>query len=605
MCLDWGYIMCGIVAFLSSNKVNTSNLLESLSRLEYRGYDSCGIAYINDDNSIYIRKSVGYVQDLKNDIANNGGRDALSHIGIGHTRWATNGPVTIGNAHPHTSGNICLVHNGIIENYEEIKNNLVEAGMCFYGNTDTEVIAKLIDHNKKIGMSFFNAFKACISKLQGSYSLVVIDSDTPNQMLCYKNVAPLVIGISDDSRSIYAASDILAFPQGIKRCIYAEDQDIIQVVSDGNTVSANFFDRNMKNIERNISQDIESAGEIHKDGFEDYMLKEIHEESGIVKHVYDKIKHKSLAHHRKICFVACGTSYYAAVLSSYYLEKYASVQARCEIASEFRYRSPIMERDCLYVFISQSGETLDTLYALKMVKAHGYNTFALVNNSHSAIAREADSYSNVMAGPEICVASTKAFVAQFASLMALFMPEKLDTNNISKNMDAVLQNNNDIKTLADKIISYKNIVFIGKCYHYAIAMEGALKMKELSYINAQAYCSGEMKHGPIATVDKDLCAIIFAPKDEFFDKTITTAEEITARKGNVVIITNKSNKEIIEQYSNIKSQSSHISYISDGDEMSYPFYEAIYVHLLAYNVAKKMGKNVDKPRNLAKSVTVE
>ena len=190
--------MCGIVAFPSSNKVNTSNLLESLSRLEYRGYDSCGIAYINEDKSIYIRKSLGYVQDLKNDIANNGSRDTLSYIGIGHTRWATNGPVTIENAHPHTSGNICLVHNGIIENYEEIKNNLVEAGMCFYGNTDTEVIAKLIDHNKKIGMSFFDAFKACISKLQCSYSLVVIDSDTPNQMLCYKNVAPLDNGISDD-----------------------------------------------------------------------------------------------------------------------------------------------------------------------------------------------------------------------------------------------------------------------------------------------------------------------------------------------------------------------------------------------------------------------
>lgn len=603
--------MCGVIAILSTKPIPMyDTILDCLHKLEYRGYDSCGIACIDERHKLHVDKSVGNTQDLINKInaTGKGKTQLLSKIGLGHTRWATNGKVTVENAHPHISNSICIVHNGIIENHEAIRKKLSGLGISFYGTTDTEVIAKLLDYNMYKGLKLMDAFKSCISELKGSYAIVAICDQEPNRILCCKKGPPLICGISTNNSAIYVSSDAISIPSTVNKLIYAEDGDIIDIIATNNAtddqnILMTFIDVNNNIVTRDMVENVISTKAISLGSFSNYMIKEIHEEVDVIRNAKHNSVRDELSKYKKVRFIACGTSYYAALLSSYYMEKYSCIHTTCEVASEFRYRNPVLEDDCLYVFISQSGETIDTLYALKMVKDRGYHTCAFVNQENSAIALEVDNFININAGTEICVASTKAFVAQFVSILMTFVRNKINLHSISAHTQSILEHHEDIKKLSDTIKGYTNIVFIGRCYHYAIALEASLKLKEISYINAQAYQAGEIKHGPIATVDSNMYSIIFAPQDDFFEKTITNAEEILARDGKLTIITNESARSTVSKRNNI--QKAGFLFMPDGDEFAYPFYETLYVHLLSYYVASTLNRNVDKPRHLAKSVTVE
>ncbi len=608
--------MCGIVGYIGTEKNTKDVLLEGLKRLEYRGYDSAGICII-DRGKKKLFKSTGKVEMLERKI---GKSNIDSKIGIAHTRWATHGKPAIKNTHPHSSGKIHLVHNGIIENYQELKEKLIKKGHKFYSETDSEVVAHLIDeYNKK------NNFEKSVSKalkdISGAYALVILHEDYPEKRIAVRNSSPLVIGVAD--QGFILASDASAIIQHTNRVVYLDDGEMVIFTPKTYKVKT-FKGKNKRKKEQILSWSNEQA---QKEGYPHFMLKEIFEQpeaiadairgriiakDGLAKlggltDIQDKLRNIE-----KIVVVSCGTSYCAGLIGEYMLEEYAGIPTEVEYASEFRYRKPLIDKKTAVIAISQSGETADTLAAIREAKNKGGLTLGVVNTVGSTIARETDAGIYNHAGQEIGVASTKAFVSQLSILvlltvflgrqrnMSLVMGKRIlsELKRIPKKMEDIFADKKNIKRIAKKYSKFENMFYLGRKYNFPIAVEGALKIKEISYIHAEGYAAGEMKHGPIALIDKDFPSVIISPKDSVYEKTLSIIEEVKARSGKVVVVATKGSKEV-EKLAN------DIIYIPKTLEVLTPLLSVVPLQLMAYYAGVSKGLDVDKPRNLAKSVTVE
>ncbi len=604
--------MCGIVGYVGKNDKTINILLKGLSALEYRGYDSAGIS-IKANGKIETVKTKGKVMDLASLIIEKK-LDFNGTIGIGHTRWATHGIPSTRNAHPHFTDNVSIVHNGIIENYREIERELKEKGIKKTTDTDTETVALLIDmFLKKLKPK--DAFIKAINKLKGSFAIAAIFKDTDSIMLAKKE-SPLVIGISKSAT--YIASDISALIDYTNKFIFLEDGDIAEIEAD----SISIIDKNKKPITRKTKTVSWSKESAQKGGYKHFMIKEIAEEPEAIRNtvqsridangnIYIKeeidFDEEFLKNIDRITIVACGTSYYTGLVAKNIIEKYTDTAVNVEIGSEFRYSSPIFSKNNLFIAISQSGETADTKESLRFAKHLGLKTLSIVNVKESEIARMADSCIYTLAGPEISVASTKAFVSQLSVLyMLAFYIGKLKGKNITEETKYLLEipnimqktfesTNTTIESTAKKYHFYKDFLYLGRGIMYPIALEGALKLKEISYIHAEGYPAGEMKHGPIALIDENTPTVIVSPnKEPFYSKTLSNAEEIKARNGKIIILSDKEN-EIADDFIELAN-------------IEYDFAPFIYIiplQLFAYYIALYLGNDIDQPRNLAKSVTVE
>ncbi|MEA3323145.1 MAG: glutamine--fructose-6-phosphate transaminase (isomerizing), partial [Patescibacteria group bacterium] len=554
--------MCGIVGYIGKNNRAGEVLLDGLKRLEYRGYDSAGMCVMDEDREQTFRV-IGKVSVLEKKI---GKYCVESNIGIAHTRWATHGKPSIKNAHPHASGKIHLVHNGIIENYQQLKKELVDKGHEFYSQTDSEVVAHLIDeYNKKY--DFEDAVTKALSDIRGAYALVILHEDEPRKMIAVRNSSPLVVGVADDE--FILASDASAIIQHTSRVVYIDDGEMVVLTPDTYHVKT-FSGKNKRKKEQILEWNDEQA---QKEGYAHFMLKEIFEQPSSVS---DALRGRIIAKDgmaklgglteveeqlrtiERIVIVSCGTSYCAGLVGEYMLEEYAGIPTEVEYASEFRYRKPLVDKKTVVLAISQSGETADTLAAIREAKNKGALTLGIVNAVSSTIARETDAGVYNHAGPEIGVASTKAFTSQLSILvlltvflgrqrsMSLTMGKRIlsELQRIPKKIDQMLEGEKDIKRIAKKYSKYDSMFYLGRKYNFPIAVEGALKIKEISYIHAEGYPSGEMKHGPIALIDKDFPSVILAPRDSVYEKTISTIEEIKARSGKIVAITTSGSKDV-------------------------------------------------------------
>ncbi|GAB6184097.1 glutamine--fructose-6-phosphate transaminase (isomerizing) [Thermodesulfovibrio hydrogeniphilus] len=610
--------MCGIIGYIG-DKNAVQIVLEGLKKLEYRGYDSAGIAYFKD-GKINIIKSKGKIATLESLID----KSMSSNIAIGHTRWATHGKPTDINAHPHRSGSIVLVHNGIIENYDKIKSELKEEGYIFVSQTDTEVIAHLINKYKAEN-NFEEAVRKAVSQLRGSYAIVVTDENEPDKIIGVRMESPLVVGVVDGEK--FLASDVPAFLNYCNRVIFLDDGEIIVLKKD----EVKICDLEGKEKKKKPVTIDWTPSMAEKGGYKHFMLKEIHEQPRAIadtirgrvildeaKFVYHElgIKHEELVLTRKVYLVACGTSFHACLVGRYMMEYIAQIPAEVDIASEFRYRNISFDEDSLFIAITQSGETADTLAALRYAKSKGVRTLAICNVVGSTIAREAHSVFYTRSGPEIGVASTKAFTSQLVALYmiawALNRAKRKTTVDIVKihlsqlfhlphMVEQVLKTEPQIQSLAKELYKKNNFLYLGRGPNYPVALEGALKLKEISYIHAEGYAAGEMKHGPIALVEEGF-PVVFVVNDEdiYFDKVLSNMEEIKARDGFIVTVTNSKDKKLQK----LSDRIIHIQEFSVS-----PFLNAILftipLHLLAYHIALLRGCDVDQPRNLAKSVTVE
>ena len=593
--------MCGIVSVLSFDNDISKKLIGALERLEYRGYDSAGIAFIDQDSNLQRIRAVGKIEELKK-LTNN--ISITANIGIAHTRWATHGNVTEKNAHPHISNGVAIVHNGIIENYQELKKNLLKENFKFESDTDTEVVAALIAFHIKTGENFEEAFKNAISELKGTFAIVAIYENQPDILLGAKKGSPMAIGLSEDGKNYYIASDAIALSSLAENIIYLEEGDIVKIEKH-NKLSYKIFDAAMHITKRDMVPNSVSLSDVSKNGYETFMLKEIFEESTIIRNIYNNFNYDiNISNFNDISIIACGTSYYAGLLAKYWIEDIANIHVDVEIASEFRYRNPAVFPKTLYIFISQSGETIDTLCAMRMVKDMGMETLALVNVETSSIAREADYMIKLLAGVEIGVASTKAFVAQAFSLLLLCIKkQEFKIDLLEKLINSILNNKYQFAKIAEKIKDSRSFFYIGRGVNYPIALEGALKIKELSYVSAEGYPAGEIKHGPIAIIDEKVYTIALAPLDKYFEKTISNTQEILARNGKIILITTENARNHIHGLDNNENVDCVFIPNSGDPYTTFPLITAI--HLLAYYTSKSKGYDVDKPRNLAKSVTVE
>lgn len=606
--------MCGIVGFIGKRKA-ADVLLEGLTRLEYRGYDSAGIALLEDDG-IHIVRSVGKLINLKDKLKES---DYSSSCGIGHTRWATHGKPSYENAHPHKSGDISLVHNGIIENYLELKEELKSKGYEFVSETDTEVIVHLIKDN--LDGKIEDAVAKVTHKLHGSYALGVIYEKEPDKVVVARKDSPLVIGVGEGE--MFAASDIPAVLSYTRKFIFLEDGDIAVLREEGYTITdtdGNIAEREIKTVDWNPVM-------AEKSGYKHFMQKEIFEQpralvdtvrgrfnrdSGtIVLDVLEGIKDK-LDNINRIVIVACGTSWHAGLVGKFYLEKYARIPVEVDIASEYRYRDLVIDGKTLFVAISQSGETADTLSAMRIAKKNGATVVSICNVVGSTVSRESDSTIYTYAGPEIGVASTKAFTTQVACLFlfALYMGQMKKTIDkegilayiddlvkLPEKIEKVLLLDSYIEDLAKKFKDASDFLFLGRNVNYPIALEGALKLKEISYIHAEGYPAGEMKHGPIALIDETLPVFVIAPKGSVFEKVVSNIEEVKARDGIVIAVVTEGTGEI--------KACDYIIEIPETSEQLSVFPTVIVTQMFAYHTASLLGLDVDQPRNLAKSVTVE
>jgi glutamine---fructose-6-phosphate transaminase (isomerizing) len=609
--------MCGIVGYIGKKDV-APILVEGLKRLEYRGYDSAGISVIFEDN-IYNVKSVGKVVELENKI---GEKEILGTIGIAHTRWATHGKPSDKNSHPHSDckGDIHIVHNGIIENYRELKEYLIKKNHKFKSETDSEVVAHLIEEfNKKT--DFKNSVMETLKLIRGTYGLAIISRKEPDKIIIARNGSPLVLGIGKDEFII--ASDVSAIVRHTDKVIYFEDGEVALISRDNYEVT------NIKNkiINKKVATIDWTVEKSQKGEFANFMLKEIFEQPESVKNAIRgrlipeeglaKLGgmgdiSKRLKELDKIIIVACGTSYYSGLVGEYILEEYAGIPVEVEYASEFRYRKPILDKKTAVIAISQSGETADTLAAIREAKNKGALTLGIVNVIGSTIARETDAGTYTHTGPEIGVASTKAFSSQLSILvllalmlgrqrgMSLVTGKRIsqDLEKIPKLIEKILRQSKDIKKIAKKYYKYKDFLYLGRKYNFPIAMEGALKIKEISYVHAEGYPSGEMKHGPVALIDEKFPSLFIAPKDSVYEKNISGMQEIKARGGKIIAIATEGDKEI-------KKIADDVIYIPKTLEMLTPMLSVVPLQLFAYYVGVLRGYDVDKPRNLAKSVTVE
>jgi glucosamine--fructose-6-phosphate aminotransferase (isomerizing) len=614
--------MCGIVAYIGSRQAYPI-VIKGLKRLEYRGYDSAGVALVhNGEMNLY--KTKGKVVDLESVAL---GNDTNSHLGMGHTRWATHGEPNDENAHPHLSqsGNLAVIHNGIIENYATIKEALINRGHHFLSDTDTEVLIHLIEDiqdHEKIGID--EAVRLALNQVVGAYAIVILVKNEPAKLIAARKGSPLVVGIGEEKGEYFMASDASPIVEYTKNVIYLNDGEIA-IVKDGelsiktidNVTKTPFIQKLEINLE-----------EIEKGGYPHFMIKEIYEQP---KSILDSIRGRldsssgrfamksiheyedKLRNVKRLLLIGCGTSWHAALVGEYLFEEFARIPVEVEYASEFRYRNPVIYPDDLVIAISQSGETADTLAAIELAKEKGATVFGVCNVVGSSIPRMSHAGAYTHAGPEIGVASTKAFTAQVSVLTLLSLAvaqirgtiskERLhllmvELENIPHLVERALKTNDKVMEIAKLFKDSKNFLYLGRGFNFPVALEGALKLKEISYIHAEGYPAAEMKHGPIALIDEEMPVVVIAPKRGIYEKVMSNIQEVKARKGKIIAI-------VTEGDEKIKAMADHYIEVPDCDEALSPLVTTIPLQLLSYHIAVLRGCNVDQPRNLAKSVTVE
>lgn len=610
--------MCGIVGVVASRDV-ASSLIDGLKALEYRGYDSAGIALVSGGQLKRLRTQ-GKVAELA-------GLQAAQPLkglsGIAHTRWATHGAPNTQNAHPHTSRDrVSVVHNGIIENHLALKTELIEAGYAFTSDTDTEVIAHLVDSLLVSGLDLINAVRAAVARFHGAYAIAVLSLSTPGHIVGARLGSPLVLGVGEGEN--YLASDIHALLPLTKRFIYLEEGDIAEITTGGYRI----FDREGNRCERPIKESHFAADQIDKGGYRHFMRKEIFEQvqavadtlegrlagGQILTEIFGPSARELLASCKRVKLIACGTSYHAASVARYWIEALAKIPADAEIASEYRYREPVATENTLLVTLSQSGETADTLAALNMAKGLGYRaTLSICNVPESSIVRASELVLMTRAGPEIGVASTKAFTTQLTALALLALELArvhgmdqtryrglvAELESLPAKINEALALDEQIKALAERFVNKEHALFLGRGTMFPIAQEGALKLKEISYIHAEAYPAGELKHGPLALVDRDMPVIAVAPNDNLLEKLKSNVEEVRARGGELYVLA-----DAVASHGMVRDHD-HLIKLPSAGELIAPMVYTIPLQLLAYHVAVLRGTDVDQPRNLAKSVTVE
>ena len=601
--------MCGIIGYIGKRQAKTI-LIKGLKRLEYRGYDSAGICILNE-SKLNLTKKTGRISNLSNKIKKEGG---VGTIGIAHTRWATHGEPNVVNSHPHTDckDEIVIVHNGIIENHDALRKILEKEGHKFKSETDSEVVAHLIE--KFYAGDLEKATTKALRLIEGAYGLAIMHKNE-NKIIAARRGSPLIIGIGKDE--MFVASDVSAIVENTKNIIYLKDNEIASITDKTYKIkklTGKKCDPKIHEIKWDISQ-------IEKGGFKHFMLKEIMEQpeavtdtlrgkiknGKIISNLPDELKTKDI---KRVVITACGTSWHSALIGKYFIESITRIPVEVDYASEFRYRDPIINKDDLFIVISQSGETADTLAALKEAQGKGAKTFGIVNTVGSTIARETDAGIYLHAGPEIGVASTKAFTCQITALLifALFLKqergEKIDKQLISEikglpsKIKQALKDSVNIRKVAKKFKDNTNFLYLGRGVNYPVALEGALKLKEISYIHAEGYPAAEIKHGPIALIDKNMPTVFIAPQNGTYDKILSNIETVKARQGKIIAIVNKKDSKINKLADQVFQVAKSTSYLS-------PIINVIPLQLLAYHIADLKNLDIDKPRNLAKSVTVE
>ena len=611
--------MCGIVAY-TGHREAFPIILKGLKRLEYRGYDSAGVALLNGDLSVY--KKQGKVADLEKSVE---GKNLNGNIGIGHTRWATHGEPNDLNAHPHysQSGDLAIIHNGIIENYDSIRQELLNRGHQFTSETDTEVLIHFIENiQERSNTSLEEAVRLALQKVVGAYAIVVISRQNPKQLIAARKGSPLVIGIGTDE--YFIASDATPIVEYTNEVVYLDDREIAVINNDGLSI------KNIDSVPKTpyvqtIDMELEA---IEKGGYEHFMLKEIFEQpKSIMASMLGRVvadKHRlhlgglieyfnRLMSADRIMIVACGTSWHAGLVAEYLFEELARVPVEVEYASEFRYRNPIIRENDVVIAISQSGETADTLAAIELAKSKGAIIFGVCNVVGASIPRATHAGAYIHAGPEIGVASTKAFTGQITvlSMMALMLAHRkgtiseskfreflIELENIPAKVEKALKLNDQVKYIADIFKDARNFLYLGRGYNFPVALEGALKLKEISYIHAEGYPAAEMKHGPIALIDEEMPVVFIATADSSYEKVVSNIQEVKARRGQVIAIVTEGDEQI-------KNIADYVIEIPETTEPLTPLISVIPLQLLSYHVAVMRGANVDQPRNLAKSVTVE
>ncbi|MCP4138357.1 MAG: glutamine--fructose-6-phosphate transaminase (isomerizing) [bacterium] len=610
--------MCGIIGYIGQKNVSEV-LLQGLKRQEYRGYDSAGIALINDGSDLFVKKSIGKLAELSSQIDYN--KLAEYKLGIGHTRWATHGPPSELNAHPHVdcSGDIALVHNGIIENYADLREALRKEGHVIKSDTDTEVVVHLIEHYHKEEPLIDSVIRA-LYRVEGAYGIVVVSKKEPERIVAARKGSPLIIGVGENEMLV--ASDVSAIVDHTRNVVYLEDNELVDIKAN----QYRTYDLEKNKIEKKVTSidwDIEA---IEKHGFDHFMLKEIYEQVETIPNAYRgrilpetgnimlsglEITKENISEIERIIFIACGTSWHAGLIGEYLIEEYARIPVEVEYASEFRYRKPILKKGDVVITISQSGETADTLAALREAKARGVRVLGITNVVGSAIARESDGGVYTHAGPEVGVASTKAFTSQITVLILLTILLARHKDMTAEEGAVILEDlvkipeylqqildNKEIEKIAKKYKDNRNFLYLGRGLHFPVALEGALKLKEISYIHAEGYPAAEMKHGPIALIDEEMPVVFIALKDEIYKKVISSMEEVRARQGRIIVIASEGDEDI-------KNYADHVIYVPRVNKLLSALLTVIPLQLLSYYIAVQRGCDVDQPRNLAKSVTVE
>ena len=610
--------MCGIVGYIGDHKKTLEILYDGLKRLEYRGYDSSGISILDDNKAVTI-KSQGKLEKLKSKISSS---NPSGSIGIGHTRWATHGKPSEENAHPHSFGSIRVVHNGIIENYLDLKEQLEKDGHEFYSETDTEVIAHLIESYLESGLDFETSVREAFQKIEGSYAVAIVSEKEPDKIVVTRKFSPLIV--ADNGKEKFIASDVPAILPYCQEIVYLEDGDFAVIDAKG----IKFTDINGKEVKRESKKISLDPIMVEKSGYRHFMLKEIHEQPrAILDTLRGKFSNEDFSVElegldtlltkeiSRISIVGCGTSYHASLIGKYMIESLAKINTEVDLASEFRYREPIIDSSTLVIAVSQSGETADTSEAVLEAKKKGAITLGITNVEMSKIPREADFAVFTKAGPEIGVASTKAFTTQIISfyLLAILLADnkKLISKKIRKDLingaleiykrqQQTLSLDEEIKELSKDFYHYKNFIYLGRGINYPVALEGALKLKEISYVHAEGYAAGEMKHGPIALIDEDMPVVFIAPTDAvYYKKMLGNFQEIKARGGRIIFITTDNNCDEFLDDNDRKIL------IPECSEILSPLLTVIPVQFLAYHIANLLGTDIDQPRNLAKVVTVE
>lgn len=614
--------MCGIVAYLGTEDAYPV-LIKGLKRLEYRGYDSAGVALLQDGD-ISVHKCKGRVSDLE---AHIGEKSTSGVVGIGHTRWATHGPPNDINAHPHLSGSgrLAIIHNGIIENYNTLKEELKNRGHVFQSDTDTEVLAHLIEEvQKNTGVDLFEAVRISLNEVVGAYALVLLDKDNPDQLIAAKKSSPLVIGIGEDG-TYYVGSDATPIIEYTKNVVYLEDEEVALINRHSGLKIVTIQNREKTPYIQELEMQLEA---IEKGGYDSFMLKEIYEQPRSIKDCFrgrvnlnkGMIRLSGIENYeekwlkaRRIIILGCGTSWHAGLVGEYLFEELARIPVEVEYASEFRYRNPIIQEDDIVIAISQSGETADTLAAVELAKERGAHIFGVCNVVGSSISRATHSGCYTHAGPEIGVASTKAFTAQVTvlTLIALTVAEKRGTiaperlhrliaeiSSLPHKIETALSANDVVRKIANVYQKATNALYLGRGYTFPVALEGALKLKEISYIHAEGYPAAEMKHGPIALIDEEMPVFVIATQGQSYEKVVSNIQEVKARKGKIISIVTAGDTQV-------RQMSDHVIEIPKSDDILVPLLSVVPLQLLSYHVAMLRGCNVDQPRNLAKSVTVE